>query len=385
MGLPDTLHSVKAMRFIEAKGFPLGRFDPYTLVISYRGPHPVPEKTALTLPSGGKSVMMTPYAFEAMVQLNRRIVTVGKIAGRIGPVQMMNTSIDWELAREMTRNVAPRELHQLRSLYIVMLRTQVSQQFAAIQLHTTFAPRGVGAADWVIDMRKAIDEWQGNYPDMEATLYGGASESTDIRAVVAKTLPMYLGAVITVVMLMVLFLFRSIVLSLQLAFALVFTLPATFGFAVLVFQTPLCWRFAPWLAAHNGLTYESVPVALCIGIALGLDYDIFLISRIVEFRKSGFSDRDSIVLGVAKTGAIISGAGLIMSLAFSGLLFSAKVMHQQFATLLIVSVMLDTFVVRTILVPALMLAFGPWSWWPSVMTASEAGRDNVERLASSHY
>jgi len=334
----------------------------------------------LTLPSGGKSVMMTPYAFEAMVQLNRRIVTVGKIAGRIGPVQMMNTSIDWELAREMTRNVAPRELHQLRSLYIVMLRTQVSQQFAAMQLHTTFAPRGVGAADWVVDMRNAINEWQGNYPDMEATLYGGASESTDIRAVVAETLPMYLGAVIAVVMLMVLFLFRSIVLSLQLAFALVFTLPATFGFAVLVFQTPLCWRFAPWLAAHNGLTYESVPVALCIGIALGLDYDIFLISRIVEFRKRGLSDRDSIVFGVAKTGGIISGAGLIMSLAFSGLLFSAKVMHQQFATLLIASVMLDTFVVRTILVPALMLIFGPWNWWPYPMP--EHG-DEMSRPANS--
>ena len=52
-------------------------------------------------------------------------------------------------------------------------------------------------------------------------------------------------------------------------------------------------------------------MAICIAVALGLDYDIFLVSRIVEFRKEGFNDRSSIILGVASTGGIISGAGLV--------------------------------------------------------------------------
>jgi predicted RND superfamily exporter protein len=382
--LPETLPSIQAMHFIQSKGFPLGRFEPYTLVISYRGPHEI-DRTALSLPSGMKSCMLTPDAFEAMAQLDRRVSRVGQIAGRIGPVQMMNASIDYEQARSLIRNLAPPRMHKLRSLYMLMLRIQASPQFVAMQLHTTFAPEGVGAADWVMSVREAIAEWERDYPDMEATLFGGAAENADVRTVVWETMPIYLGAVICVVMVLVLLLFRSVILSLQLALALVFTLPATFGFAVFVYQTEFFWGIMPWLKLHNGLAYESVPVAVCIGIALGLDYDIFLISRIVEYRKEGFTDRDSIVKGVAKTGGIISGAGLIMSLAFSGLLFSSKVMHQQFATLLIASVMLDTFVVRTVLVPALMLVCGSWNWWPYKMPeptkiSDENGLASFERL-----
>lgn len=135
----------------------------------------------------------------------------------------------------------------------------------------------------------------------------------------------------------------------------------------------------PWLVNYNGLTYESVPIATCIAVALGLDYDIFLISRIFEFRQQGMSDRESIVWGVSKTGSIISGAGVIMALAFSGLLFSPKLMHNQFALLLITSVLLDTFVVRTVLVPALMLSAGPWNWWPLKMPEPFEAEDRISQ------
>jgi len=100
------------------------------------------------------------------------------------------------------------------------------------------------------------------------------------------------------------------------------------------------------------LLFMSVPTATCTAIALGLDYGIFLISRVVEFRERGFSEKRSIVQAVSKTGGIISSAGMIMALAFSGLYFSHKLLHRQFALILIASVLLDAFVVRTILVPA---------------------------------
>merc|ERR1719254_303167 len=80
-----------------------------------------------------------------------------------------------------------------------------------------------------------------------------------------------------------------------------------------------------------------------------------------------FSDRASIFRGVLKTGKVISGAGIIMALAFAGLCFSDKLLMQQFGVLLITSVLFDTFVVRTILVPALMLIAEEWNWWPRRM------------------
>jgi uncharacterized membrane protein YdfJ with MMPL/SSD domain len=363
--LPDTMPSIQAMRAIEHKEFPLGRFDPYTIVISRRDHEE--DTAALVLPTGRRSAMLTPYAFRAMVDLCDEVRTVGDIAGVIGPVQMMNTKVDFLMAKNISADRGDQAARQMQKLYRMMLRTHVNEQSAVIQLHTTFAPRGMGAADWVLAMRSKISEWEGSHPDFEATLSGASVENTDIRTTVSNALPLYVGGTVVMVMVLVLVMFRSLLMPLRLAFALLFTLSATFGAAVLVYQTPLLHSVMPWLANHQGLTYESIPVALCIAIALGLDYDIFLISRIVEFRKLGLTDRDAIVYGVAKTGGIISGAGLIMSLAFTGLLISPKVMHQQFAFLLILSVMLDTFVVRTVLVPALMLQAQDYNWWPNRM------------------
>merc|ERR1711972_203838 len=142
---------------------------------------------------------------------------------------------------------------------------------------------------------------------------------------------------------------------------------ATYGTAVIVYQTPLLHGIFPWLAPFHGLTFEVVPMVTGTAIALGLDYDILLVSRIVEFRLQGFTDRASVFRGATKAGGVISGAGLIMALAFSGLCFSDKLLMQQFGTLLVLSVLFDTFVVRTVLVPALMLIAHRWNWWPREM------------------
>lgn len=161
--------------------------------------------------------------------------------------------------------------------------------------------------------------------------------------------------------------FRSLFLPVRLVMALLTTLAATFGTAVIIYQTPLLHGIFPSLAPFHGLIYDVVPMATGAAVALGLDYDIFLISRIVEFRVQGFSERASIVRGVSKTGGVISVAGLIMTFAFSGLLFADKMILQQFGVLLIVSVLFDTFVVRTVLVPAMMMIAKGWNWWPRRM------------------
>merc|ERR1712187_651602 len=115
---------------------------------------------------------------------------------------------------------------------------------------------------------------------------------------------------------------------------------------------------------YYGVVYNAVPLATTVAIALGLDYDIFLITRVLEYRLEGFTDRDSIIMATAATGNLISGAGLVMMLAFAGLLFSTKLMMNQMGLLLVTSIFFDTFVVRTVLVPAMMLAAGEANWWP---------------------
>lgn len=70
-------------------------------------------------------------------------------------------------------------------------------------------------------------------------------------------------------------------------------------------------------------------LAFSILVGLGLDYHVFLLSRVVEFRKQGFSDRESVLLGLARTGRVITAAGIIMAIAFLGLLFGHEPLLQQ--------------------------------------------------------
>jgi len=102
-------------------------------------------------------------------------------------------------------------------------------------------------------------------------------------------------------------------------------------------------------------------------VGLGLDYDIFLFSRVVEYRKLGYNDRASISKGIYRTGGIITAAGVIMFIAFAGLMLSQEMVLNQYGFMLSFAVLVDTFVVRTLLVPAIMHLAGPVNWWPGVM------------------
>ena len=95
-----------------------------------------------------------------------------------------------------------------------------------------------------------------------------------------------------------------------------------------------------------------------------LPTDIFLLTRIWEFRAKGFGDREAVLAGLAKTGHVITAAGVIMAIAFAGLLFSAEPVLNQISFFMVAAVLLDTLIVRTILVPALMVVLGPANWWP---------------------
>jgi len=129
------------------------------------------------------------------------------------------------------------------------------------------------------------------------------------------------------------------------------------------------WIDSVWTALqqYNSI-YWLIPV-MCFSIlvGLGLDYDIFLFSRVVEYRKLGYNDRAAIVKGLYRTGGIITAAGVIMFIAFAGLMLSEEMVLNQYGFMLSFAVLADTFVVRTLVVPAIMSLAGPVNWWPGAM------------------
>jgi RND superfamily putative drug exporter len=101
----------------------------------------------------------------------------------------------------------------------------------------------------------------------------------------------------------------------------------------------------------------------CILFGLSMDYEVFLLSRIRESRDRGLSTRDSVALGLERTGGVITGAALIMIVVFSAFALAPIIIVKEVGLSLAVAVLLDATIIRVLLVPSVMRVLGPWNWW----------------------
>ncbi|ELP93352.1 hypothetical protein EIN_057570, partial [Entamoeba invadens IP1] len=177
----------------------------------------------------------------------------------------------------------------------------------------------------------------------------------------------YFGVVVIalfiVILLLVLLFFKSLMVPVRVVLTTSLTVLFVFGSASFVFCTDY-FDFIPDVKAIDGL-YWGVPlVCLPIICGLSLDYDIFLFSRIKEYRERKFSTTVATVFGVERTGYLITFCGIIMAIAFSGLFMSDILCLKLFGFILTLSVLVDTFIVRTLIVPSFVHLFGEANWWP---------------------
>lgn len=162
--------------------------------------------------------------------------------------------------------------------------------------------------------------------------------------------------------------FGAIFIPVKLFFTIILPITWTYGVGICVYKYGwLAWTGLEGVTpvGDGGLMWMAPVYTLTIILGLALDYDIFLFSRVWEFRKQGFGDKESIQLGLAATGPIITTAGLIFCVTFSGLLLSTIPLTNQIGFLFAFSMLIDTFVVRTILVPAMLSMWPALNYWPS--------------------
>lgn len=179
-----------------------------------------------------------------------------------------------------------------------------------------------------------------------------------------------MGLVLSIVFLLIAFRFRAAFVPFKLFLTIVVPIFFLYGLAVLVYQKgALDWMHFKAFASHSdGISWLVPCSSVFLLIGLALDYDIFLFSRVYEMRKSGMlATRDCIIQSVSITGPVISGAGIIMALAFAGMLANSNVFLNQFGFIMVLGVLMDTYIVRVVLVPAI-LSLGDWlNWWPTKM------------------
>ncbi|MBP38756.1 MAG: MMPL family transporter [Dehalococcoidia bacterium] len=173
-----------------------------------------------------------------------------------------------------------------------------------------------------------------------------ASIDADIRWLA----PVSLLAILIVLILLL----RSIVAPLYLVFSVIVSFGATFGLSVFAFQQ---------IFGHPGVAYANGVWMFIFLVALGADYNIFVISRIREAaRKEGFPD--GVATAIDRTGGVVTSAGIILAGTFAVLttLPLRDIFQLGFAVML--GVLIDTFVVRALLVPSMAAILSEWSWWP---------------------
>jgi RND superfamily putative drug exporter len=202
-------------------------------------------------------------------------------------------------------------------------------------------------------------------PGLQVLLGDASAERLDARNAAARDTKVIVPLVLLVVLITLIILLRALVAPLFLLLTVVLSFAATLGLTVLVFK---------YLFGQDGFNLSMPVIIFIFLVALGSDYNIFLMSRVRE-ESARFGTREGTLNALAATGPVITSAGLILAGTFAALIIipSWDLTFIGFAVAL--GVVLDTFLVRTICVPALTWLFGERSWWPS--SAEEGDKATV--------
>jgi RND superfamily putative drug exporter len=195
------------------------------------------------------------------------------------------------------------------------------------------------------------------------TLVGGASAAlVDSKQAIFSLVP-WAAAIIVVATFVLLFvMFGSVLVPVKAIILNALSLTATFGLMVWVFQDGNgagLLGFTP-----TGLTDISMPILMfCVAFGLSMDYEVFLLSRIKEeYDLTGDNDL-AVAMGLERTGRLVTAAALLLSITFFAFATSGVTFIKLFGLGLAVAVLVDAFVVRSLLVPALMKLAGDRNWW----------------------
>ena len=198
--------------------------------------------------------------------------------------------------------------------------------------------------------------------DLTLGVAGQAASNIDISKALSDALPIYLLVVVGLSFLIMILVFRSLLVPIIATGGFVLSLFATYGLIVSVFQYG--WG-ASLIGLHStGPILSFLPVIL-VGILFGLamDYQLFLASGMREAYVHGSSAKLAVAQGFRAGRSVVTAAALIMVSVFGGFIFSSSTMIRSIGFGLAFGVLLDAFVVRMLLMPALMHLLGRSAWW----------------------
>ncbi len=218
-------------------------------------------------------------------------------------------------------------------------------------------PEGVVAQRLVEDTR-ALDGAGG----VDALVAGPAADFVDQQDAIGSRLPLAAGLLVLLTMVVLWLMTGSVVLPVKAVIMNALTVAASLGVLTFVYQDGRLTGLLNY-TPNGGIEPTDFLVTAALIFALSTDYGVFLLGRIKEIRDGGLSERESVAVGVQRTGAVVTAAAILLAVAIGSFSTSSISFIQQIGIATAFGVLIDAFVVRSLLVPSLMGLLGKYNWW----------------------
>ncbi|MFK0216433.1 MMPL family transporter [Streptomyces sp. NPDC090298] len=202
----------------------------------------------------------------------------------------------------------------------------------------------------------------------DALVGGTAAQALDKETATARDLKVVVPLVLLVVLLVLIWLLRSLVAPLVLLATVVVSYFAALGTSNLIFENLMDYPGVDWSIPLLGFVFL---------VALGIDYNIFLMHRVKE-EAAVHGHAKGVLSGLVSTGGVITSAGLVLAATFAVFAALPLVAMAQMGFVVCIGVLIDTFLVRTVMVPALALELGPRFWTPGPLSKAGASGPAAE-------
>ena len=191
---------------------------------------------------------------------------------------------------------------------------------------------------------------------------GVGAEFADQRAAISDSLPPALAILVLGTLLVLWLMTDSLVLPVKALAMNALTVGAATGLLVLIFQDGRLTGPLDFVR-QTGISQGNYLVLAAIAFALSTDYGVFLLTRIKEAHDAGAANDETVALGLQRTGRIVTAAAVLLAVAIGAFASSHVVFLKEIGLGAVAAVLIDAFIVRTLLVPALMGLLGDWNWW----------------------
>ncbi|MDO8730957.1 MAG: MMPL family transporter [Actinomycetota bacterium] len=266
-------------------------------------------------------------------------------------------------------------------------------EVGVVQVFPKTAPQDAATTHLLFHLRDSVIPQSLDGTGATAYVGGFQAVTADFTKVLTDALPLFLLIVVSLGFIALLFLFRSILVPLMGVLFSLLSLGAALGVTVAVFQWG--WLAGPLGLQNTGPIFPFLPIMVfAILFGLSCDYQVFLVSRMHEEWVHGKDHHRAIRRGLAGSGRVVAIAALIMTSVFAAFALGNDPTTKLFAVALSSAVLLDAFVVRLVLVPALMSVIGPRTWWLprwldkilphfSVDSEADSGADEIADIEES--